>query len=956
MHQVFIEYTNRIWNSGRLLLILLFIHTLATIPGRAETNLSEVYTEEKPLIIICNWEFPPFEFLNIHGEPIGYHIDLMDAIFKQMGVNYRIDMRQWKQETDIFDHHKADLIIDPVYNFRMGPYYSSRTVLGNYRLGVAWGPKARPITSFHQLKGRKVLIKSGDAASEGVIKAYIPGIKTETMSIKEALASIASGQNDYLVWGDRSIRWKLNELNLEENITLSDTTFIVGETRFVSYDQELIEHIDNIYARMMQSGELQRIRDKWLNPDKTHDNTSINILVITIIIFCVFIILLFLNNKINKRKEKASDKADDTEHMMQQAIMLSNYSVMEYDVKNDRFRNRNGNMLPEQGITMKEFIAHVHPDEQSTIIREMERLKTGQNGIWEMNKRWIPFTGPDANKESQWHFIHGHAIAEKDKKGVTKYIVNAVKDVTKEFEQERKDSEMASQLIKMFESTLVAMSFYNKDGQLIDLNENMRKLCAFDSKGEKYFREVNLFDIQLFKGDFDPKNPYMMHVCQHMVYESVGIDKYIEFRIKPSYDSAGELIYFIITAHDITRERELYIEHSRQEKELRNTSDKILQYEKELNYLLKNSNMWVWNSDIHTQTINFSRTLRTNDYTITFKEYMENLYDDEQRAIAMKAHDNMEGTNKNFNVTLHFKKSPVTNVPQWISVNGIPIYDNDGQPTGHFGVVREVTSLMEAREQLMRETNRAEDSGKLKSVFLANMTHEIRTPLNAIVGFSDLLQVIDDPQERREFIRIIRNNCDMLIRLINDIIEASNMNQGPLTIENEEVDFAVAFSDICQSLAQRVEEPDVQFIVDNPYPSFIVKIDKGRMQQVITNFTTNAVKYTHKGHIKVGYRYIDENELSQTTGIVLHQEEGQPKRDGLYMYCEDTGAGIPKDKQAAVFERFVKLNDFVQGTGLGLSICKSIADRCEGHIGVMSDGEGQGSTFWIWIPCQRKDD
>ena len=210
MHQVFIEYMNRIWNSGRLFLILLFIHTLATIPGRAETNLSEVYTEEKPLIVICNWEFPPFEYLNIHGEPIGYHIDLMHAIFKQMGVNYRIDMRQWKQETDIFDHHKADLIIDPVFHFRMGPYYSSRTVLGNYRLGVAWGPKARPITSFHQLKGRKVLIKSGDAASEGVIKAHIPDIKTETMSIKEALASIASGQNDYLIWGNRSIKWKLN--------------------------------------------------------------------------------------------------------------------------------------------------------------------------------------------------------------------------------------------------------------------------------------------------------------------------------------------------------------------------------------------------------------------------------------------------------------------------------------------------------------------------------------------------------------------------------------------------------------------------------------------------------------------------------------------------------------------------------------------------------------------------
>jgi signal transduction histidine kinase len=104
------------------------------------------------------------------------------------------------------------------------------------------------------------------------------------------------------------------------------------------------------------------------------------------------------------------------------------------------------------------------------------------------------------------------------------------------------------------------------------------------------------------------------------------------------------------------------------------------------------------------------------------------------------------------------------------------------------------------------------------------------------------------------------------------------------------------------------------------------------MQQVITNFVTNATKYTQEGHIKVGYRYQD---------------------GGIYMYCEDTGAGIPKDKQASVFERFVKLNDFVQGTGLGLSICKTIAERTGGKIGVDSEGEGQGSTFWIWIPCEE---
>lgn len=168
----------------------------------------------------------------------------------------------------------------------------------------------------------------------------------------------------------------------------------------------------------------------------------------------------------------------------------------------------------------------------------------------------------------------------------------------------------------------------------------------------------------------------------------------------------------------------------------------------------------------------------------------------------------------------------------------------------------------------------------------------------------------------------------MLLRLINDILEASSMGQA-LAIEPTECDFSQVFDDICQTLEQRVAAAGVPFIKDNPYPTFKARLDKGRIQQVLTNFTTNAVKYTKTGHIKVGYR----------------EQDG-----GIYYYCEDTGAGIPKDKQDAVFERFVKLNDFVQGTGLGLSICKSIAERCNGKIGVFSEGEGHGSTFWLWTP------
>jgi signal transduction histidine kinase len=196
--------------------------------------------------------------------------------------------------------------------------------------------------------------------------------------------------------------------------------------------------------------------------------------------------------------------------------------------------------------------------------------------------------------------------------------------------------------------------------------------------------------------------------------------------------------------------------------------------------------------------------------------------------------------------------------------------------------------------------------------------------------------MIDSPDERKEFIRIIRSNCDMLLRLINDILEASSMGQT-IAIEPTSIDLPLVFNDICQTLEQRVQGTGVEFLKDNPYDSLPVMLDKGRLQQLLTNFVTNAVKYTKNGHIRVGYR----KESREIDG---------KRRDGLCFYCEDTGVGIPKEKQAAVFERFVKLNDFVQGTGLGLAICKAIVDRCGGRIGVTSEGEGHGSTFWFWLP------
>ncbi len=640
-------------------------------------------------------------------------------------------------------------------------------------------------------------------------------------------------------------------------------------------------------------------------------------------------LLWMLHRKFRKRANAISQRAEELRHMMKLSLQLTSCHAIEYDVRTNHMENKyGGTILPEEGATIEQFLDHVHPDHRALIRKEAERLSSGEVTISQVEFRMRSFYSSVTN--SVWKTYHCDTMVELDKHGVPKYVVATLKDITNNIEEMERNEAAGKRFEQIFNKALVAISFYDQDGNFIDMNQKMRELVGISADDKDcFFLRAHLSEFEFIRGDFDLKGRDSLHACQHLYYPAFGVDKYIEFRMMPVYDR-DELKSYIMTAVDITEDRQLTLKQKRVDEELHQAYQKVNEHEEELRNLLNSGGLWVWRSNIQEQTISFSRSLKHSDYLMTFDQFRESISEKDLMSLSNLL-NNFQGTEENLNKILYLKNSPVSLSHMWCSITGIPTHDDNGRPTGHFGILRDITTLMDAQEKLRQETSRAEDSGKLKSVFLANMTHEIRTPLNAIVGFSDLLQVIESPDDRKEFIRIIRNNCDMLIRLIDDIIEASNMNQGPLHIEVQEVDFAIAFRDICQTLSQRVQEPGVQFLADNPYETFITSVDKGRLQQVITNFTTNAVKYTHQGHIKVGYRYQDK---------------------GIYMYCEDTGAGIPKEKQDAVFERFVKLNDFIQGTGLGLSICKNIAEGCGGHIGVDSEGEGHGSTFWIWIPCE----
>ena len=890
----------------------------------AGAALSDRYTDERPLVIVSDRDFQPFEYMNANGMPEGYNIDLLGRIFKKLGVSYTFVMREWYQAVSTFMQRDADLIFMTNSVLSDSSQHASVSTVSYYKLAVVCREDVPALSSLSQLhKGDTIVLKEGDYATALITPEKYPDLTILFNSPREAMSGLVNGHFRYYIWGEAPLSHKQDELVLND-LVLGEIDLPAGEFHVVGYDKELVDAIDDQMARLEQSGELKVLRDKWFHPERTHDNTSPVVLVFLAGALLVGVVGFVLNRLIKSRVRTSFRRANDQKNMMEQALAMGQLYVMEYDLARDRAINQYGDMLPAEGLSSSEFMECIHPDERDGLNADLQRLRSGEIDRLEIRKRWNAGTA----EEPVWKYLYGHCMTEREG-GKPRYIIASIADLTTDVLDERHDSEQASKYRSMFDSNLVAMSFYTADGTLVDLNDKMRQLCGFDDAGEQFFRQTNLFEADFFKNDLPKGMHDVFHACQHMYYPALRLDKYLELRIRPTFDDGNRLAYYILTTRDVTEERLMYLNQAKSDTELRRVSKEVDDYEHQLEYLLTNSNMFVFQTDVGKRMIYFSRSLRRVDYSWAFEDYVKSMYE-EDRFVASDIMYSPKRIREPFNVVHHFHYTPVSPDPCWYAVSSLPVFDADGELTGHFGVVRNVTKLMEAQEQLRRETARAEDSGRMKSAFLANMTHEIRTPLNAIVGFSDLLQVVDEPAERQEFIRIIRNNCDMLLRLINDILETSDASQKPLAVTPADVDFAVAFDDICQSLEQRVDNPDVKFLKENPYKSFPTRLDKGRIQQVITNFVTNAVKYTRQGHIKVGYRY---------------------EKAGLYIYCEDTGAGIPKEKQASVFDRFVKLNDFVQGTGLGLSICRSIAKRCDGRIGVTSEGEGHGSTFWIWIPC-----
>lgn len=246
-------------------------------------------------------------------------------------------------------------------------------------------------------------------------------------------------------------------------------------------------------------------------------------------------------------------------------------------------------------------------------------------------------------------------------------------------------------------------------------------------------------------------------------------------------------------------------------------------------------------------------------------------------------------------------------------------------------LVKEKQSLKTTNENLVVAREKAERADRMKSNFVANMSHEIRTPLNAIVGFSTLLSD-SSGEERNEYIQTINNNSDLLLSLVNDVLDLSQMGNDSFVLHFQQVDIHACCSNALNSIHHRIN-PGVKLKFTHPDMPYITYTAPLRLQQLLVNLLINAAKFTDKGEIHLDYK-VDEPAGKITFTVT------------------DTGCGIPLDKQKIIFNRFERVDNIKQGAGLGLSICQAISDRFGGTLYIDSTYT-QGSRFVFILPVNE---
>ncbi len=560
----------------------------------------------------------------------------------------------------------------------------------------------------------------------------------------------------------------------------------------------------------------------------------------------------------------------------------------------------------DQSMTREQVISTIDCEYRDTIIQFVDNAKENERFATQKVTLYSPFF-----QENRLFLIA--AKARVDQETGHRVVYGVLNDITDQERAKKELEDLQKNLIFALESTNLATWIYDRAIDRFTFTHGKSIFTGGDSLFA-IFQKTHPDDVPGLKESFD--NIYTKKNKTDKILLRIQDDtkkyKWYSCSLMPIYAPDGSVKQIVGIRDDVTTDMESKIALAkayRQSELILNSSTSSLVYV---------------DTDYVVQWTNIKDIAKSSEGRLYYDE-------EKEKYVCTEKVKNNPGSF--INATLREGVRRFTKITQNEKVYDLwctPVFENGICE----GVVIRYDDVTE-REKMIKDLEvaklRAEESERLKMAFLANMSHEIRTPLNAIVGFSELLVETDDEEDHDVFINLIKKNNNLLLELVGNILDLSKIESGATQHNPVPFDLKECLNSIYDLWVPYCSEKEVELVEELDIEHNQVVLDKNLLTQILTNYMSNALKYTPEGKITFG-------SVSQDNGIKF--------------YVKDTGIGISEENLPLTFKRFSKLDDFAQGTGLGLSICKAAAEICGGKIGVESV-QGEGSEFWVWMPLNE---
>lgn len=921
-----------------LLTILMLWYSYLPLQAASQDENIRTYTQEHPLIYEDVFDLWPYSFLNENGEPDGYNVDLIRLMLKELSIPYIIKMKPQQECFKDIKEGKSDLMFALAAGFNDGFGRYSNNTITLFTQSVAT-PINRPIEvrTFRDLGQHKVIVWDNSFCHH-LMKDYgweenaIP-----TRYMREAMEKLSLNEDGQIVWNTLSLKWLIQKYQID-NVQITPVDMPHGEYKFMSNNPQLLVRLDSIYTELNSANKFTEIQNKWFYPER--NEKKIDSWIWYVIWIGSVIIALFLIYAINYRTKERQLLKLTKKYNQRLGLILeaSHVRMWTYDTMTNLFTWRNEKGQPSFNYTMDEFSHRYHPGDFEQLRNALHHLGNSQGGLEKEEEISLYVRAKDSEDgDIQEHdFLMSLSVLRRDKSGKPLVILGTKKDITQERLQHRLDEERTMRYWAIFNTPLVGIIYFDKNGILANINEKACETYVCDRE-EMIAERVSFHDLldihidmaesegyhftQIINLDKIPKEERRVRSCKRK-----GILLH-EIHLMTVYDDDNQLMGMFAVGRDMTDRVNGINQQHEQANRTSGIVNALTEYINNINYVLQFGGIHMVTYSPKSHTLIIYSGINKVQHEITQARCMTLVHDKSKRK-AMHLLNNMDNLlPKSIDTDILTSIHVHDNKLMHLQFNMIPTYDKDGKLKDYFGLCRDVTEQMYNEQQLAQKTKLALEVESTKSSFLKNVSHEIRTPLNAVVGFAELFEMEHSPEDEEVFIQEILKSSDYLLQLINDILFLSRLDAHMIEIHKQSCDFATIFEGFCQQGWERYQREDVNYIVENPYQQLVVDIDATNLQHIIEQVVANAAQYTLNGTVRARYDYIGRR---------------------LMISVEDTGQGISKEILQRIYERFAAGPN--KGSGLGLPICKELTEQMGGTLEINSE-EGFGTIVWITIPC-----